>query len=125
MAQVWRCDRCKKVSDGCVDDGPDGWMRYDMPVRGSEGARSVMVYHLCDECEDSLYAWLHRQDDSLATVVKTAANLLFNLGQEERPLDGAERKVMMTLSEELDPVTRALGGNPNTVAWPRWRRNQP
>lgn len=60
MAQVWQCDRCEAVSkNGNIDDPPDGWIIRDMPVRGSEGARSSMAITLCMECDDRLYEWLH------------------------------------------------------------------
>lgn len=60
MALVWRCDRCKVVSNlGDVDDPPDGWERRVLPVRGSEGARSDGAYTLCGECDDALYAWFY------------------------------------------------------------------
>lgn len=60
MAQVWRCDRCNAISElGNVDEAPDGWGHYEMPVRGNEGARSRANVVLCGPCEDSLYAWLY------------------------------------------------------------------
>lgn len=60
MAQVWMCDRCSKISrNGDVDDPPEEWNNYDMPVRGSEGARSRGVVTICSTCDDSLYEWLH------------------------------------------------------------------
>lgn len=61
MAQVWQCDRCEVVSkNGNVDDPPDGWERRDVPVRGSQGARSSMTWVLCNECDDDLYLWCRR-----------------------------------------------------------------
>jgi hypothetical protein len=63
MALVWRCDRCKTVSEQGLayidNDGenepPDGWERRILPVRGSQGARSDEAYYLCSECDDDLY----------------------------------------------------------------------
>lgn len=61
MAMVWRCDRCKTVSDeGNVDDPPDDWERRVLPVRGSTGARSDAEFVLCAACDDSLYDWLRQ-----------------------------------------------------------------
>lgn len=118
MAQVWQCDRCKVVSDmGNVDEPPEGWEEYRVPVRGSEGARSTMNMVLCSGCEDSMYRWLHRQDANLATVVKQAANLMFNLAQGNGPLDASHKAQMRTAADSLDTVTKALGGNPSTAAW--------
>lgn len=65
MAQVWRCDRCRVISDlGDIDDPPDGWRNYTMPFRGSEGAKSTMDYVLCVDCEDGLYWWLNDAPES-------------------------------------------------------------
>jgi hypothetical protein len=59
MGLVWRCDRCKAVSNaGNVDDPPETWEWRSMPVRGSQGARSSMDQVLCADCDDSLYEWL-------------------------------------------------------------------
>lgn len=59
MARVWMCDRCDKVSrSGDDDDPPEEWNNYDLPVRGSTGARSRMVRTICSTCDDSLYEWL-------------------------------------------------------------------
>lgn len=67
MALVWQCDRCGQVSkSGDVDDPPDDWVRRDMPVRGSEGARSDMTVTVCDACDDDLYGWF--QAPSVAVV---------------------------------------------------------
>jgi len=61
MALVWRCDRCKKIGEmgSSADDPPEDWENRNMPVRGSQGARSNSTYLLCNECDDSLYKWLH------------------------------------------------------------------
>jgi hypothetical protein len=60
MSLVWRCDRCKAISDmGNVDDPPEDWERRVLPVRGSQGARSDAGYTLCRECDDDLYRWFH------------------------------------------------------------------
>lgn len=62
---AWRCDRCHKVSTfGDIDTLPPDWEHRNMPVRGSEGARSSGRVVLCDDCDDSLYRWLHREATS-------------------------------------------------------------
>jgi hypothetical protein len=53
------CDRCQAVSrEGDTDDPPPNWRHALMPVRGSQGARSTRGVVICDDCDDSLYAWL-------------------------------------------------------------------
>lgn len=60
---AWMCNRCGAVSNaGDVDDPPSDWVRRDVPVRGSKGARSSTVAVICDRCDDSLYEWLHAKD---------------------------------------------------------------
>lgn len=79
-------------------------------------ARSSMEYLLCSTCDDYLYRWLYRDDVRLAAHVKQAANLLYNIAQAEIVSD-ANRASMRAISEALDEVTKALGGNPHTPAW--------
>lgn len=58
MAQIWQCDRCYRTSrSGDADDPPPEWVNRDMPVRGSEGAKSSMRQTLCDSCDQALYLW--------------------------------------------------------------------
>jgi hypothetical protein len=65
MALVWQCDRCRAVSGaGNEDDPPDDWHRLDAPVRGSGGAKSTRVVVLCAECDDDLYRWFTRPEES-------------------------------------------------------------
>lgn len=68
---VYRCDRCKAVSEGGIIDTeggeselPDNWHYFDLPVRGSTGARSMGRDLICANCEDDLYAWLHPKEES-------------------------------------------------------------
>lgn len=55
--------------------------------------------------------------DALALKVKRASNLLYNLSQRPALTDD-DRRHMREASDDLDTVTKALGGNPYTVAWP-------
>lgn len=66
MAIVHRCDRCLSISDmGSItalngeEELPPDWHYYEMPVRGSEGAKSRELSLICAICEDDLYHWRH------------------------------------------------------------------
>lgn len=57
------------------------------------------------------------QANELALAVKRSANTLYNLAQRDQATP-SDRGTMKAASEALDVVTRALGANPYSVAWP-------
>ena len=49
--------------------------------------------------------------------IKQASNTLYALGWNQAVLTDEDRQKMRLLSEQLDEVTKALGGNPMSPAW--------
>lgn len=55
--------------------------------------------------------------EEVITTIKQAANTLYAIGWDQVTLDAEKRQQYRQLSERLDQVTKALGGNPMTPAW--------
>lgn len=55
--------------------------------------------------------------DEAIAAVKQAANALYALGWSDSPIGPEDRQKLRRLSERLDEVTKAFGGNPMTPAW--------
>lgn len=73
MSLVWQCDRCMTVSrDGLDDFPPDEWVMLDMPVRGSQGARSRSKQTICRSCDDDLYGWFTNPREEAAGILRAA-----------------------------------------------------